>query len=38
VLDGPGNVASVFDLDGASAELHGRLRQMIGQLDARGLP
>jgi acetyl esterase/lipase len=30
--------ASVFDLDGTSADLHGRLRQLIGQIDARGLP
>jgi hypothetical protein len=30
--------ASVFDLDGASADLHERLRQLIGQIDARGLP
>jgi acetyl esterase/lipase len=30
--------ASVFDLDGASPDLHNRLRQLIGQIDARGLP
>jgi acetyl esterase/lipase len=30
--------ASVFDLDGSSADLHDRLRQLIGQIDARGLP
>jgi acetyl esterase/lipase len=30
--------ASVFDLDGTSADLHERLRQLIGQIDARGLP
>ena len=30
--------ASIFDLDGASADLHDRLRQLIGQIDARGLP
>jgi acetyl esterase/lipase len=30
--------ASVFDLDGASPALHERLRQLIAQLDARGLP
>jgi acetyl esterase/lipase len=30
--------ASIFDLDGASAGLHDRLRQLIGQIDARGLP
>ncbi len=30
--------ASVFDLDGTSADLHDRLRQLIGQIDARGLP
>ncbi len=30
--------ASVFDLDGTSANLHARLRQLIAQIDARGLP
>jgi acetyl esterase/lipase len=30
--------ASVFDLDGTSGDLHERLRQLIGQIDARGLP
>lgn len=30
--------ASIFDLDGASPDLHDRLRQLIGQIDARGLP
>lgn len=30
--------ASIFDLDGSSAVLHDRLRQLIGQIDARGLP
>jgi acetyl esterase/lipase len=30
--------ASVFDLDGGSPDLHERLRQLISQLDARGLP
>ncbi|HEX3503719.1 MAG TPA: carboxylesterase family protein [Xanthobacteraceae bacterium] len=30
--------ASIFDLDGTSADLHDRLRQLIGQIDARGLP
>jgi acetyl esterase/lipase len=30
--------ASIFDLDGTSANLHERLRQLIGQIDARGLP
>ena len=29
---------AIFDLDGASADLHDRLRQLIGQIDARGLP
>ncbi|CCE10559.1 conserved hypothetical protein [Bradyrhizobium sp. STM 3843] len=38
VIGQPGNPASVFDLDGTSVDLHGRLRQLIGQLDARGLP
>jgi acetyl esterase/lipase len=33
-----GSPASVFDLDGAGGDLHERLRQLIGQLDARGLP
>jgi hypothetical protein len=30
--------ASIFDLDGTSANLHERLRQLISQIDARGLP
>jgi Carboxylesterase family len=38
VLDKPDDPGSVFDLDGASSDLHQRLRQLIGQLDARGLP
>ena len=38
VLTAPSSPASVFDLDGASADLHQRLRQLIGQIDARGLP
>ena len=38
VLGKPSSPASVFDLDGTSADLHERLRQLIGQLDARGLP
>jgi hypothetical protein len=38
VLAGPGSPASVFDLDGTSGNLHERLRQLIGQIDARGLP
>lgn len=38
VLSTPSSPASVFDLDGASADLHERLRQLIGQIDARGLP
>jgi hypothetical protein len=38
VLSHPSSLASVFDLDGTSADLHERLRQLIGQLDARGLP
>jgi acetyl esterase/lipase len=38
VLGQPSSPASVFDLDGTSADLHQRLRQLIGQLDARGLP
>jgi acetyl esterase/lipase len=33
-----GSPASVFDLDGAGGDLHERLRQLIGQIDARGLP
>jgi hypothetical protein len=37
-LEKPGNAASVFDLDGSSRVLHERLRQLISQLDARGLP
>jgi acetyl esterase/lipase len=38
VFGKPSSLASVFDLDGTSANLHERLRQLIGQLDARGLP
>ena len=38
VLSKPSNPGSIFDLDGASADLHERLRQLIGQIDARGLP
>jgi acetyl esterase/lipase len=38
VLGKPSSLASVFDLDGTSANLHERMRQLIGQLDARGLP
>jgi acetyl esterase/lipase len=38
VLSKPTSPASIFDLDGASADLHERLRQLIGQIDARGLP
>ena len=38
LLTKPSSPASVFDLDGASADLHERLRQLIGQIDARGLP
>ena len=38
VLDKRASPASVFDLDGAGADLHERLRQLIGQIDARGLP
>jgi acetyl esterase/lipase len=38
VLSTPTSPGSVFDLDGASADLHDRLRQLIGQIDARGLP
>ena len=38
VVDTPANPASVFDLDGASTVLHERLRQLIGQIDARELP
>jgi acetyl esterase/lipase len=34
----PATPASVFDLDGVSADLHERVRQLIGQIDARGLP
>jgi len=33
-----GTPASIFDLDGTSGNLHQRLRQLIGQIDARGLP
>jgi acetyl esterase/lipase len=38
LLTKPGSPASVFDLDGAGGDLHERLRQLIGQIDARGLP
>jgi acetyl esterase/lipase len=38
LLSKPSSPASVFDLDGNSGDLHDRLRQLIGQLDARGLP
>jgi acetyl esterase/lipase len=38
VLSKPSSPASVFDLDGASADLHERLRQLISQIDARGMP
>jgi len=38
VLKNPSSLGSIFDLDGASADLHERLRQLIGQIDARGLP
>ncbi len=38
VLSRPSSPGSIFDLDGASADLHERLRQLIGQIDARGLP
>jgi acetyl esterase/lipase len=38
LLAKPGSPASVFDLDGSSGDLHERLRQLIGQIDARGLP
>lgn len=38
VLSTPSSPASIFDLDGASAELHERLQQLIGQIDARGMP
>jgi hypothetical protein len=38
VLGRSANIASVFDMDGTNADLHERLRQLIGQLDARGLP
>jgi acetyl esterase/lipase len=38
LLNKPSSPASVFDLDGTSADLHDRLRQLIGQIDARGLP
>jgi acetyl esterase/lipase len=38
VLSKPSSPGSIFDLDGASADLHERLRQLIGQIDARGLP
>lgn len=38
VLTKPTSPTSVFDLDGESADLHERLRQLIGQIDARGLP
>lgn len=38
ILTRRGSPASVFDLDGESANLHERLRQLIGQIDARGMP
>jgi acetyl esterase/lipase len=38
LLNKPGSPGSVFDLDGASRDLHERVRQLIGQIDARGLP
>jgi hypothetical protein len=38
VLTTRGNPVSVFNVDGTSANLHERLRHLIGQLDARGLP
>jgi acetyl esterase/lipase len=38
ILSKPSSPGSVFDLDGASPDLHERLRQLIGQIDARGLP
>jgi len=38
VLSKASSPVSVFDLDGASPDLHERLRQLIGQIDARGLP
>jgi acetyl esterase/lipase len=38
ILTRRGSPASVFDLDGESGNLHERLRQLIGQIDARGLP
>jgi acetyl esterase/lipase len=38
LLSNASSPASVFDLDGTSADLHERLRQLIGQIDARGLP
>jgi acetyl esterase/lipase len=38
VLSKRSSPASVFDLDGAGADLHERLRQLISQIDARGLP
>jgi len=38
ILTKRGSPASVFDLDGESGNLHDRLRQLIGQIDARGLP
>jgi acetyl esterase/lipase len=38
ILGNPSSLASIFDLDGTSADLHERLRQLISQLDARGLP
>jgi hypothetical protein len=38
LLSKPSSAASVFDLDGASGDLHKRVRQLIGQIDARGLP
>lgn len=38
MLGPSGNLASVFNLDGSNPELHEKLRQLIGQIDARGLP
>jgi acetyl esterase/lipase len=38
LLNKASSPASIFDLDGSSADLHDRLRQLIGQIDARGLP
>jgi acetyl esterase/lipase len=38
VLAAPSSPGSGFDLDGFSPDLHDRVRQLIAQLDARGLP